>query len=123
MSKIPEKMIEAFLTFWYPGEWPNDLGLTGGPDAAEAFKVKSREDCREGFEAAGIVELIDALKDAEHGLVTMQGLRATDLTEEQISQKMRFSDTITRDDLEWTIDDSKTLARISAALAKVGAAS
>ena len=117
-TPIPDAMIESFLTFWYPGEWPNDLGLSGGPEADEAFKAKARKECREGFEAAGLVEIIEALKAAEHALVTLGGLRATDLTEEKISEKTRFSDTITRDDLEWVIDESKTLAKIDAAFAK-----
>jgi len=111
---IPEKMIEAFMTFWYPGEWPNDLGLPGGPEADEAFKVKAREECRYGFEAAGVGELIEALKAAEDALVMMQGLRATDLTEEQISEKYLAG--VERENLEWVINDGKTLSRISAAI-------
>jgi hypothetical protein len=113
---IPEKMIELFLEKWYPGEWPDNLGLPGGTEADEAFKVKARKECREGLEAAGVAELIEALKAAEHALVTMQGLRATDLTEEQISEKYLAG--VDRENLEWVIDDAKTLSRISSALAK-----
>jgi hypothetical protein len=62
---IPEKMIEAFLTFWYPGEWPDNLGLTGGTEADDPFKVRCRKECREGLEAAGVGELIEALEALE----------------------------------------------------------
>ena len=113
---IPETMIEAFLTFWYPGEWPDNLGLPGGRMADEAFKEKSRKECREGLEAAGVAELIEVLNAAEHALVTLCGLRATDLTEEQISNKYLAG--VDRENLEWVIDESKTLSRISSALAK-----
>jgi len=51
-----DKYIEAFLTAWYPGEWPDDLAA--GEINGENFADRTRRECREAFIAAGINKLI-----------------------------------------------------------------
>jgi hypothetical protein len=85
---IPDKMIEAFLTFWYPDEWPDNLGFSDGPMADEAFKEKVRKECREGLEAAGVAELIEAL--APFAMVAERDI-GSDETDEDIYRPANFN--------------------------------
>lgn len=85
------------------------------PDAEDCERFASRYGETLLDIARSLPALINALKLAEHALITTENLRATDLTEAQINDFLRAGKS--RSDLEFVIEHSRELEAIQGALA------
>ena len=74
-APIIDAQVEAALTFWYPDEWPDNLGLPGGSDADESFKANARKEMRAALEAARMIVEDKTIEDERDFLAA--SLKAT----------------------------------------------